>query len=709
MTSEVSMSSDPQELSPTPSDPAADPGAWFVEELRQALAPVASCSRLALAYDSSAGTQWLTRSEHCSCSTNGNGPPCWITPHPGQPCPPTIQLTGERGVGGTVALCGGIAATALEGAIRRILDHVLHRFELQGDKELLQEELGISWECLEAVYDITANLRVVQNTEELLERIIGKAASIQEGLCIVMWLADEDQLEVVAAKHAAPPEPRPIQGGMLGQAMSSRQSVVVNDRIRLAGIDGLEPELRNAESVAIVPIATRQSLLGALEVWKEGDAHPFDFRLMHLLDTLAILAATVIENDRLHRASLESERMRREIDIGSRIQQTLLVGRPPLEMPSIHAAAITIPSNRIDGDFYDFFEHERALDVIVGDVMGKGIPAALLGAATKNHFLRVMNRLLAGGTARLPQPKEIITLLNPELVKQLVGFESFVTMIYARFDVRRKCLDFIDCGHTKPIHYRKQLGTYQMLQGFNMPLGFSDMDVYEQVTVPFDPGDIFFFYSDGVTEARNEAGVLYGDQRLAQLIAANAQDEPRDLVERVRKTIVEWSESESFVDDLTCVAVKIQEQTAMMQTAHAELDVSSALADLPRVRGFVRHFCQQYFDVAEVEQSLWQLELGLTEATTNVMRHAYKGQGEHAIRVAVDLNGSVIVIRLLHRGAAFTPSDAEVPAIEEPREGQMGRYIMQVYLDSVTYSQDDEGRQCVQLTKDLKPNRQGEA
>lgn len=685
-----------------------EPGAWFVEELRQTLAPLASSMQLALAFQSPGGIHWLTTAPHCSCSTALNGSsPCW--PGPARSESPgcwTLPVASESGIIGTLAACGA-GATILGPALERLAENIIRRLELENEKELLQEELSISWEGLEAVYDITANLRSVQNTQELLERIIGKAASIQEGLRIVLWLVDDEQLHVVAARNIEGLLSRPLTGGLVGQAVDSRQSVVINDRARLATIDDLEPELLNADSLAVVPIVTRQALLGCLEVWKEGTNHPFDFRLMHLLDTLAILAATVVENDRLHRASLESQRLEREIEIGSRIQQTLLVGRPPLAMQAIHAAAVTIPSQRIDGDFYDFFEHHRALDVIIGDVMGKGIPAALLGAATKNHFLRVMTRLLAAGAAKLPQPKEIITLLNPELVKQLVGFESFVTMIYARFDLQRQCMEFIDCGHTKPIHFRRKTKTYELLHGFNMPLGFSDMDVYEQVTVPFGPGDIFLFYSDGVTEARNEEGVQFGDQRLAELVAAHPEEEPAALVERVRRTIVTWSECETFVDDLTCLAVKIQEVPAMT-TAHAELVATSALAELPRVRSFVRQFCLQSFEAADLENALWQLELGLTEAASNIMRHAYRGQHDQHLRVTVDLTGTVIVVRLYHAGETFTPEEGVVPPIEQPREGQMGRYIMQECLDEVKYFADASGEQCVQLTKNLKPSPQGD-
>jgi len=701
-------------IPPATTEPRApgEANAWFVEELRQFVAPVAQCARLALAFHSPGETHWLTRSVACPCSQpapEARGPAECRRCH-------GVPVTAEGGVSGTIAVCGPEGGPDAGGAVGRIIDLILRRIELQSDKELLQEELTISWECLEAVYDITANLRSAENTLELLERIIGKASNIQEGLRIVLWLETEGQLEVHATRHVKPFEPRPSQAGLIGQVMQSRQSLVVNDRARLATIEGVEEELKNADSVAIVPIVTRQSLLGALEVWKEGGQSPFDFRLMHLLDTLAILAATVVENDRLHRQALESERMQRDLDIGARIQQTLLLGRPPLTMPAIHAAALTVASQRIDGDFYDFFEHDKYLDVIVGDVMGKGLPAALLGAATKNHFLRAMNRLLAADSSQLPQPREIITILNPELVKHLVGFDSFVTLIYARFDLPRQRMEFIDCGHTKPIHYKKDTGTCEMLQGYNMPLGFSDADVYEQVSVPFAAGDIFLIYSDGVTEQRNKDRVMYGDARLAQLVADHANDTPQELVDCIRREIITWSASETFMDDLTCVAVKIIEPPAGPQTAREELLVTSALAELGRVRGFVRQFVHEHLDPDSVETSLWQLELAVTEAASNIMRHAYKGRADGQVRVELELTGSRIVLRLCHRGEPFDPGEAKKLELEGPSEGSMGRYIMQECLDGVRYYQNDRGEQCVELSKELKgtgtfsnePDRQGE-
>ncbi len=119
----------------------------------------------------------------------------------------------------------------------------------------------------------------------------------------------------------------------------------------------------------------------------------------------------------------------------------LLLTQPPTDVAGLQVAALTIPSQRIDGDFYDFFKHEnQCLDVIVADVMGKGIPAALLAAATKSNFLEALCHLMAMSQERrsLPEPKEIVTLAHADMVRQLIDLESFVTVSYARFDLARR-------------------------------------------------------------------------------------------------------------------------------------------------------------------------------------------------------------------------------------------------------------------------------
>ena len=125
----------------------------------------------------------------------------------------------------------------------------------------------------------------------------------------------------------------------------------------------------------------------------------------------------------------------------------------------------------MDGDFYDFFQYSAyCLDIIVGDVMGKGIPAALLGAAIKSAPLRALSRLLtASAQDTLPEPEEIVGLVHSDVTRQFISLGVFATLCYARLDLDQGRLVLVDCGHTKPVCFRRRTGTCELLQGDNMP------------------------------------------------------------------------------------------------------------------------------------------------------------------------------------------------------------------------------------------------
>ena len=399
------------------------------------------------------------------------------------------------------------------------------------------------------------------------------------------------------------------------------------------------------------------------------------------------------------RAQEELARAReQEVEIGFKIQQTLLLEQPPQDLPGVSAAALTIPSQRIDGDFYDFFNHkDTCLDVIVGDVMGKGIPAALLGAATKSHFLQALSRLLSLSPAgTLPEPKDIVTLAHAEVARQLIELESFVTVCYARFDLVTRRLDLVDCGHTTTIHYRAESRSCTFLPGENLPLGVSEHEIFEQVSVAVAPGDVLLFYSDGLTETRNAAGELFGIERLADCVQQHGDLAPRELVERIRLAAVEFAGSERFGDDLTCVVVRIEDR--QLPLLRAEIDLPSDLKELARARAFVREVCSRLGDPVG-DDVVNQLELAVTEAASNIMRHAYGGRSDRRIQLDAEVFADRIVLRLHHLGQSFDPEAVRPPAFDGSQDGGFGMYIISQSVDEVRYHRDERGRNCISMIK----------
>jgi phosphoserine phosphatase RsbU/P len=682
----------------------------LIEALRQMAVAVAPYTGAAIAYCGPASTQWITASDSCPCSRNtGAALPCLEGGGVEDRYRQAIDVWYEGRSVGAVVVCCDLTQQPIQQAICHLVRATIRRLEVEQENDSLLEELSVSWESLEAVYEISSDLRLLQNPRDLLHRITKKAAAIQEGLRAILWLEEAGQLAPVAIENAVGVQSRGREQGLLGQVLAERSPVIFNGRPHLVAIHDLDPELQRAASVAIVPVATRQGILGALEVWQEHGRSEFDSGAMRLLEALALQAAMVIENDRLHRESIESERLRQEVEIGSTIQQMLLLGQPPCSLPGIQLAALTIPSQRIDGDFYEFITHsDQCLDIIVGDVMGKGVPAALLGAATKSHFLRAINRLLSPSVqGRLAEPQEIVTLVAAEVAGQLIGLESFVTVCYARFDMARRRVDFVDCGHTRTIHFRRSTGACELLHGSNLPLGVIEGEVYQQISTPFADGDIFLFYSDGLTEARDRRGSFFGEEQLAELVRANSHLEPQPLLETMRLAVTAFSLSGTFADDLTGVVVKIAAGAEHNPIAQFDLEIASQMQELARVRAFVRGLWLRLPASAVSEDSMNELELAVSEALVNIVSHAYHGSPGQRIRVEADVFEDRIVVRLYDWGRSFDPAKVEPPAFDGSKESGFGVYIIAHTVDEVNYWRDDQGRNCISLQKMLKkPERE---
>ena len=406
----------------------------------------------------------------------------------------------------------------------------------------------------------------------------------------------------------------------------------------------------------------------------------------------------------LQAANKELEQAReREVEVGFRIQQTLLLDQPPRDVPGLHVAALTIPSQRIDGDFYIFIRHsQECLDVIIGDVMGKGIPAALLGAATKSHFLRALGDLMAlSKDGTLPAPKDIVMLAHAELARHLIELDSFVTLCYARLDMDQYRVTLVDCGHTGVIHRHGASGVCESLHGDNLPLGVREGELYDETSVRFEPGDLLFFYSDGITEARNPAGELFGIGRLEEYVQLNGELDSGALVEGIRKAVATFSGGARLTDDLTSVAVRVEER--LLPVAHGEVDILSDLKQLRGVREFVRRFCNKLPGMPLDEGSEDALELAVNEATSNIMKHAYHGRRDQWIHLDAEAFPTHLSVRLHHLGDPFDPSKVPPPPMDGSRESGFGAYIITKSVDEVRYYRDDHGRNCVALMKFRTP------
>jgi PAS domain S-box-containing protein len=459
-----------------------------------------------------------------------------------------------------------------------------------------------------------------------------------------------------------------------------------------------------ASSIAI-PLVAEGNAFGALTIYS-SEIEAFGDEEVRLLTELAgdlgygiVSLRTQAERKRDEAEELARER---EVAIGFKIQQMLLLDEPPRDIPGLRVAALCIPSHRIAGDFYEFFTHQdESLDIIVADVMGKGIPAALLGAATKSHFMQALCHLVALSPAgALPEPREVVTLAHAGMGRHLIELESFVTLCYARVDLIRRRLDLVDCGHTGVIHVRARTDLCQIVHGDNLPLGIREGEIYDQITIPFEAGDVFFFFSDGITEAFNTAGELFGTDRLMACVRRNGNHAPDALLGAIRAAVVAFTGSDQLTDDLTCVAIEVGERSRPL--VQAELEIRSDLKNLRRAREFVRTFCFTLPGSPLDEDRVAELELAVNEAASNVMKHAYHGRADQRIHLEAEAFPDHVAVRLHHLGDPLDPLDPSAvhqPSFDGYHESGFGIYLLTKSVDEVRYYRDERGGNCIALVK----------
>jgi sigma-B regulation protein RsbU (phosphoserine phosphatase) len=261
-------------------------------------------------------------------------------------------------------------------------------------------------------------------------------------------------------------------------------------------------------------------------------------------------------------------------------------------------------------------------------------------------------------------------------------------------------LELVDCGHTGLIHWHAATDRCEIIHGNNLALGMRAGEIYEQLTVPLATGDLLVLYSDGVTEARSVKKELFGVGRLLECVQANCQLAPDDLVHAIRQAVVAFTGTDFLRDDLTCLAIKVTECESPL--FHTQISLKSDLKELAHARRFVRSVCSVPGQGAVSADCIDQLELAVTEACSNIIKHAYHGRTDQSIQMEAELFPGKVMIRLHYLGPSFDPAKVQPPALNGSRESGFGVYLIKQCVDRVRYFRDENGRNCILLEKARK-------
>ncbi len=330
--------------------------------------------------------------------------------------------------------------------------------------------------------------------------------------------------------------------GLIGYVAQTGEAVIAPDVRQDARYINARKETR---SEMVAPIITNDEVIGVFDL-ESDQLNAYTEDDGDVLMMLASQVAIIIEKAMLHEQLVEKKRLEAQLEVARQVQLSLLPPRDP-KLEGFDISAYNFSTEEVSGDYYDFVSlYEDHLGLVIADVSGKGVPAALLMA-----FLRASLRAAIHiGYA----PNVSMSKVN-YLLWESIETNQFVTAFYGALDGTNKTLAYANAGHNPPLLMDRE-GNARFIERGGLPLGmFKDARYYEYY-LPIESGQTLVLYTDGVTEAENEHGEEYGRGRLEQAVREGRDHSARELINFIHTDMLEWTAGRGATDDVTFVIIK---------------------------------------------------------------------------------------------------------------------------------------------------------
>ena len=338
--------------------------------------------------------------------------------------------------------------------------------------------------------------------------------------------------------------------GLAGWVVKNKKPLLVNDvdTKELLSNPIYEDCGFKVKSILCVPLLMKDRIIGIIQVCNKRKDGLFSREDQHLLVSFAVHAAIAIENAKLYQEVAEKERMKKELEIAHRLQTSLLPDNPP-QVKGYQIAAMSVPAKEVGGDFYDFIDvaHNK-IGLVIGDVAGKGLPAALFMALSRS-FLR------AQAIGNL-EAKTVMERTN-RLIAHDAREGMFVTAFYAILDIPGKVLKLSNAGHNPPFLFHSSVGECEDLKVEGIALGVLDEAQFHQKEIILRKDDIVVFYTDGIVEAIDKNNQQFGVERLIKIFKDNPHLQVSQLIKSIKKKVKEFTEGQPQFDDFTLMLIKV--------------------------------------------------------------------------------------------------------------------------------------------------------
>ena len=404
-------------------------------------------------------------------------------------------------------------------------------------------------QTLELLNEISRELTSILDVDALLERVGQLLRRVIDFQMFSVWLLNErdevleNQFAVRFGERFFPRETIPLHRGVVGVAIDERRLVHVADVRREPRYYMVNPEAR---SEMAVPLIYKGKVIGVLDI-EHTRTNYFNEDHERAMNTLAAQIAISIENARLYQRVMQQEqRLERDLAMAREVQLRLL---PPVKPQHQHAefSARFIPARTIGGDLYDFLPYDTNRSAIaLGDVSGKAAPAALYAA--------LVSGIMRSSASQFLSPSELLESLNDALQERKLD-SQYVAMLYALWNDENRTLQIANAGAVQPLFCRS--GEVDTVHAEGFPLGMFPNVQYEEFSLSTQPGDSLIFFSDGIVDAQNMAGDMFGDDRLKAIVKKYSQKSASKIADAILAEVSKFQGGRERFDDETVVVLRV--------------------------------------------------------------------------------------------------------------------------------------------------------
>jgi sigma-B regulation protein RsbU (phosphoserine phosphatase) len=401
----------------------------------------------------------------------------------------------------------------------------------------------------------------------------------------------------------------------------------------------------------------------------KGLRDAFSYMQQNLVEYLENLKATTTAKEKI-----ESEiRIAREIQM-SMVPQ-VFPAFPNRKEFDLHASLT--PAKLVGGDLYDYFMEENKLFFIIADVSGKGVPASLLMAVTRNLFRSV--------AMQSKNPATMVAMLNQFLVENNQS-NMFVTLFLGVLDLNNGLLEYCNAGHNPPVVMHDTIESLAVYP--NLPIGLVADFEFQLQSFQLLPNQTLLLYTDGLTEAENKEQILFGEQRLLQLLAVQKSVLPKQLIDNILREVQWHVQDAEQSDDLAILTLLYKGLEKIYSNRIALLNT---VEQIPALQSFVE---EVGYDLALGKFLTMQLNLALEEAVSNIIFYAYKNKHDQTIEIELTQFTDYLEITIKDQGQFFDPTKIATPnlnaSLDQKPIGGLGFHLIRQIMHQVSYARVNE-------------------